>query len=654
MSSFSQARPRVRAPHVGAFIGCFAVAQAAGAQTIAWVDWTTADVAAKTASGTATVAGVPVTVDYAGEIYFAQTTGGTNYWNPSAPYVSASVINAPPDPDIIAIQLAGARTITFSKKVRNPLIAVVSLNNNGYQFPADFDVLSFGAGFWGNGTLSKAPVVGMAGSFVTVGTGEPHGVIELKGEFSSLTFSAVNNELWNGFSIGLRTFECEAHYGTPGAAVTTSCEDVANPICTGAVGARTCAPALANGVALPANPNGAAPYNGTCTAAAGLALCASKVCSTADNKCGLPTGATAVDSNGAATTDPSVCRVGVITGGKCGKPGGVAAGAADECLSGVLVGGLCGSPNGAGTCNAANQTIQCQSQFCGSDGICGKLNSETCGAATQCRSAVCGADGLCGLPTDAACTASTQCRSNQCTTTNVCDGDTDGDGVSNSKERELGSDPSKKDSDGDGIADNIELSTMGGAGPFSKIDTDGDGTIDALDTDADGDGVLDKDEVGPDLAMPRNTDGADAPDYRDTDDDNDTILTKQEIADALAAKVSDDVDADGKKNWLDTDSDGDAVLDKDENKDANNNMVKDYLEKPGSSSSSSSGGSSSSSSGGSSSGSSSSSSSGASGSSGDATEGGTLEGGGGCSSSGSSQSAMLLIGLAALLSRKRR
>jgi uncharacterized protein (TIGR03382 family) len=116
--------------------------------------------------------------------------------------------------------------------------------------------------------------------------------------------------------------------------------------------------------------------------------------------------------------------------------------------------------------------------------------------------------------------------------------DSDGDGVPNTRETEIGTNPNNPDSDGDGVRDGDEL----GSGATPR-DTDGDGKIDALDDDDDGDGVL----------------------------------TKQEIADAKAAGKSDDVDGDGKKNWLDNDADGDGVLDGAEASDSDGDGVPDYL-----------------------------------------------------------------------------
>ena len=67
--------------------------------------------------------------------------------------------------------------------------------------------------------------------------------------------------------------------------------------------------------------------------------------------------------------------------------------------------------------------------------------------------------------------------------------DTDGDGITDEKEKELGLNPNSKDSDGDGYLDNEEIGDIN-----HPTDTDGDGVIDALDTDSDNDGITDEDE----------------------------------------------------------------------------------------------------------------------------------------------------------------
>lgn len=135
--------------------------------------------------------------------------------------------------------------------------------------------------------------------------------------------------------------------------------------------------------------------------------------------------------------------------------------------------------------------------------------------------------------------------------------DDDGDGVLNWYEEEQGTDPRVSDSDGDSIPDGVEWPDIAThAEMLLPDDTDGDGTIDALDSDSDDDGVPDEDEAGVSPRNPRDTDGDGTPDYRDTDDDDDGLDTEVEIADGIV-----DSDGDGLADYLDPDSDNDGVLD---------------------------------------------------------------------------------------------
>jgi hypothetical protein len=171
---------------------------------VVWTNWTAGTAgAAGSAVGTLTIGAEVVNVTYTGEIEFIITGAGTNYWNPSAPYISGTVPNAPPASDIIALSRATAKTITFSRPIAGLLFAVVSLNGNGYRFNQDFQVLSFGNGYWGNGTLTR--VNNGDGTYQLNGSGEPHGVIEFTGAFSSVTWTSLTAENWNGFTIGVRS-----------------------------------------------------------------------------------------------------------------------------------------------------------------------------------------------------------------------------------------------------------------------------------------------------------------------------------------------------------------------------------------------------------------------------------------------------------------
>ncbi len=70
--------------------------------------------------------------------------------------------------------------------------------------------------------------------------------------------------------------------------------------------------------------------------------------------------------------------------------------------------------------------------------------------------------------------------------------DTDGDGLGDALELNIGTDPNDADTDDDGVIDGKE--------PNPTDDTDGDGLINALDPDSDGDGLFDGTELGLDCS----------------------------------------------------------------------------------------------------------------------------------------------------------
>ncbi len=106
---------------------------------------------------------------------------------------------------------------------------------------------------------------------------------------------------------------------------------------------------------------------------------------------------------------------------------------------------------------------------------------------------------------------------------NDCDVDTDGDGLFDGPEAALGTDPNDPDTDGDGINDGDEV----GPDLDNPLDEDGDGIIDALDSnlaDTDSDGVvdqLDPDNTNP--CIPNNNSSL-------CDTDEDGIIDGEEIA----------------------------------------------------------------------------------------------------------------------------
>jgi hypothetical protein len=183
----------------GASLGAAMAASPASAAIASWTNWVSAGVAE--VAGNLQVGATTVDVTYRGPYSFAQVADGvgTNYWVPSAPYISSTVENAPPDSDIIALNPGSppTKTITFSQAVVDPLIALVSWNGNTVDFGTPIQILSFGVGFWGNGT----PILNAAGTGF-FGSGEVHGVIRLPGTFTQISFTDTS-ENWHGFTVGV-------------------------------------------------------------------------------------------------------------------------------------------------------------------------------------------------------------------------------------------------------------------------------------------------------------------------------------------------------------------------------------------------------------------------------------------------------------------
>jgi hypothetical protein len=151
--------------------------------TVYWANWTS--------MGTGTVAGVlmppsgAIQVTYSGELYGAQTSTGSNYWSPTATFVSATVTDPPPGPGIIEISGGQVDSLAFSQPVTDPLVAVVSLGT-GYlsqvvtlDFSAPVTILSSGSDTYDPvaGTLTAADGgTGVSGV-------EASGVVEVEGTF---------------------------------------------------------------------------------------------------------------------------------------------------------------------------------------------------------------------------------------------------------------------------------------------------------------------------------------------------------------------------------------------------------------------------------------------------------------------------------------
>ena len=169
--------------------------------------------------------------------------------------------------------------------------------------------------------------------------------------------------------------------------------------------------------------------------------------------------------------------------------------------------------------------------------------------------------------------------------TNPRNSDTDGDGVSDGDERDRGTDPLNPDSDNDGIPDGQDAFPLDAE---ETQDSDGDGIGDATDTDDDNDGLSDSEEeaLGTDPLDPdsdndgvndgnddfpsndqetTDTDGDGIGNNSDTDDDNDGYNDQVENTEGTNPldgfdRPADD-DNDGIPNRIDSDANGDGFED---------------------------------------------------------------------------------------------
>ncbi|WP_233595405.1 Ig-like domain-containing protein [Corallococcus sp. CA031C] len=124
------------------------------------------------------------------------------------------------------------------------------------------------------------------------------------------------------------------------------------------------------------------------------------------------------------------------------------------------------------------------------------------------------------------------------------DNDADGDGISNQREIEAGTDPFDSDTDDDGVADGIDGLT----------DTDGDGTLDALDPDSDNDGINDGTELGVTAeTAPPGTDKS-SPNFKPDADPTTKTDPKNPDTDGDSLKDgAEDANHDGRRDATETD-----------------------------------------------------------------------------------------------------
>lgn len=203
------------AKHLLAGAGFALYSAGASAALYHYVDWQFVNPGGGIASGVITLPDMStVNVGFqsinadgsAGTFAFGQTGCGTNYWNPSTPYISAQVENAPPNCELLALVggLNHTYRVTLSEAIKDPIMAIVSLGSPfvtiTYDFDAPFDIVSQGTGYWGGTSNSLVKLPGD----ILQGT-EGHGTIQFIGTFPTFSWTAPTFENWHGFTFGIRT-----------------------------------------------------------------------------------------------------------------------------------------------------------------------------------------------------------------------------------------------------------------------------------------------------------------------------------------------------------------------------------------------------------------------------------------------------------------
>lgn len=200
-----------------------ATAGSALATPVQWIDWqSSSSLNGFTAHGQIVSGSEIIDVTYNNPlgVSFIQTGTGINYfnYNGNSPYQSAGpngVENDPTPAEMIALRFAGPQTLTFSQTVANLYLSFVSLNGNGWGFDQDFELLSFtggdvdgqgadGAGYWGSGGVTRVDNGDGTYALNNLTSGEPHGTILFLDTFDQLTWTSLNNENWNGFTLGVQ------------------------------------------------------------------------------------------------------------------------------------------------------------------------------------------------------------------------------------------------------------------------------------------------------------------------------------------------------------------------------------------------------------------------------------------------------------------
>jgi hypothetical protein len=172
------------------------VAQAA---PIDWNAWTSAT------GGTIAPDSVGVTFAIAGTGSVNNLVPNYPSYTPTTTFADGTVVNNAPVPADAIIQLVGGNTnvntVTFSKPVVNPVMAIWSLGAGGT--PAQFDFINATPVFVAGGRSNEygGSAITLSGNDVLGSEG--NGTVQFIGTFTSLSWTNPTFEDWYGFNVGI-------------------------------------------------------------------------------------------------------------------------------------------------------------------------------------------------------------------------------------------------------------------------------------------------------------------------------------------------------------------------------------------------------------------------------------------------------------------
>lgn len=182
----------IRPLALAALLTCAASASMAAAPS--WIDWSTPSTGTLTIGSTAvgvTLSGSAPASLVNGDYYYNNAnTGGTA---PGGTYGGLA------PSDMLQVINASTFTLTFSQAITNPYVALVSIGQPNlpisYTFNGAISSLSTaGNNYWGTGSGSFS-----GNTFTGL---EYNGVLQLSGNYTSLTITTAADENWHGFNVG--------------------------------------------------------------------------------------------------------------------------------------------------------------------------------------------------------------------------------------------------------------------------------------------------------------------------------------------------------------------------------------------------------------------------------------------------------------------